>query len=232
MAFGTPSAIGTATHTTGATATPGLPTHSSGDGLYYAAISRLGTTGITTPPSGYTLLASSNGMFLYAKKAGGSESAQQITFDEATNVKSVFMWACSGGDLDNLGSIVHAAVGTSDATADAAIETSALTISQDNCQILWLGIWVNDLAIGAVTVTDPTQADDRIVVVDTTTGADHTVCVAYKNQTTATNITVDSFAFSAGSEQSRELTLALKDVASSIVTRRESMSRGMNRGMI
>lgn len=213
MAFGTPSAAGTADHVTGTTSTPTLPSYSVGDILYYFAACRTGTVGITTPPSGYTLLASGNGMFLYGKKAAGGESAQQITFDEGTTGKSTVMWSCSGGDADNLGTITHTSATSSDASADAAIETDSLTITNNNCQILFLGIWANDLSSGGITVTDPTQSQGRLFVLDTLTGADHTICGAYANQTTAANVTTDSFAFSGGSELSRSLTVALNDAA-------------------
>lgn len=213
MAWGTPSAIGATAAAANASVTPGLPTHSTGDALFLVGMARYSTTQATlATPSGYSLLkrhtaSGISELCLWVKKATASESAPTITVSGGSGNGTVlaFMFAASGGDVDNLASIVDVTQTNSDGFADINIEVPAITPLTDNCLVLAVGGWNDDLGLS----TYPTGYSGVGNVVSAL-GSDATLAVAYAIQTTAATISTANFAMSSGSAVSASFAISLK----------------------
>lgn len=215
MAWGTPSAIGTVGAAVDTTAiTPGLPSYSTGDALFLVASSRYNSSGPATfaTPSGYSLLkshisAGNSNLYLWVKKAGASEAAPTLTPSGGSGSGTViaFMFSASGGDVDNLASIVDVVQTNTDASADINAEVPAITPTEDNCLVLAVGHWSDNLGLssnpaGYSAVGSAVRSE----------GADATLAVAYAIQTTATTIAAGNFAMSSGSAVSASFAISLK----------------------
>ena len=158
MAWGAPSAIGTKGESNNANMTPGLPTHSAGQILFISAYSRYNLGGPATfTATGYTVLYEQYGLTLLAKKAGASESAPTVvpTGGVLSGTCVCFMWAQSGGDADNLGTIVVTSGSNQDGSADTNIETAAITPGEANTLVIAVG-GTRDNDAGGTGVTAPT----------------------------------------------------------------------------
>ena len=199
MAWGTPSAIGAKGEGNNANVTPGLPSYATGDILFVASMSRYNSGGpAVMSVSGYTELlqysaTTNNSVALFAKKAGASESAPTVAVSGGVGGGTViaFMWSMSGGDADNLGTIVVASATNNDTSADFNIETSALTPTEPNCAVIAIGTSRDDDP-GVVGVTAPTWGTN-IGYADSNLGADALLCAAYQIQTSVVALSADYF---------------------------------------
>lgn len=217
MAWGTPSAIGTAAAGNNADVTPGLPSYSVGDGLLICASSR-GNSGAgpgTLTASGYTELATyavtgNHRVSLLAKKAGASESDPTVVVSGGASGGTVlaFMFSLSGGDWDNLGSIAVTTATEADGFAGSVIETSAITPGESNTAVIAVGAWANDYtSFGGITAP---SWGTLIGATDSALGADASLAAAYVIQSSAAAISADSFGLAGGSSLDLSLCVALR----------------------
>jgi hypothetical protein len=205
MAWGTPTAIGTVGTSTGNTSvTPGLPTHSAGDSLFLVGGCRFNTTlGVLGGPAGYTEIyrlrtTGQSEIALWIKKSAGvSESAPTITISGATTGANIaFMFSATGGDVDNLATILNVAANTFDSSADTALDVPAITPNVANCLVLAVGFHNNNNSVSA----GPTGYTNHASGLNAS-GGSATLATAYSIQTTAATIAASSFTMGGSSVQ-------------------------------
>lgn len=173
---------------------PGLPTQAiPGDTIIVIASIRNSGTGMPQAPAGWKTLLLYGNLGVFAKMlAYGETTIPAITFAggvaNATTIAGSFaIRYCR--DVDN---ILHA----SSTVLNGAVQdiaTPALTVTSDGCLIVGVG-WKQD---DWVTVTPPTGFTIASYG-STTTGDDAGQASAYKLQTTAANIGIDSFVIGGG----------------------------------
>jgi hypothetical protein len=138
-------------------------------------------------------------VYLWGREADGTETGATVvpTGGASGGTILAFGWAQSGGDTGTLGTLAVTTATASDSFADTQIETPAITPGADNTCVVAVGMWANDYsAFGSMTA--PTWADGLIGAVDSTLGADASLAVAYKIQTTASAISADAFVIGGG----------------------------------
>ena len=232
MAWGTPSAIGAKGEGNNANVTPGLPSYATGDILFVASMSRYNSGGpAVMSVSGYTELlqysaTTNNSVALFAKKAGASESAPTVAVSGGVGGGTViaFMWSMSGGDADNLGTIVVASATNNDTSADFNIETSALTPTEPNCAVIAIGTSRDDDP-GVVGVTAPTWGTN-IGYADSSLGADALLCAAYQIQTSVVALSADYFVVP-GNQPTTSIILALRAGAAASTPKARMLTMGV-----
>lgn len=229
MAWGVPSAIGAKGEANNANMTPGLPTYSAGDILFIAAYSRYAVGGPATfTATGYTVLyePATLGLTLLAKKAGASESGPTVvpTGGMSGGTCVCFMWAMSGGDADNLGSIVVTSANNQDGSADTNIETAAITPGEANTAVIAVG-GARDNDAAGTGVTAPSWGT-LIGYADSTLGADALVCAAYQIQTSVSALGTDAFAVSP-SALTESIIVALRAAAAASVPKARILTLGV-----
>ena len=218
MGWGTPSAITgtTAAASNGNITPPGLPTHSAGDALFFALSSRYNGGGPGTfSVAGYTqavaqTFSGNHRVELWMKKAGASESVPTGTISGggAGGTCLGYMWAATGGDVDNLATIAVNSI-TKTSTAGATIETDTLTPGADNCLVLALGVWNDDYSANSGISSIPSWATS-LGSHDSSLGGDASLLACYAIQTSATNVAASNWTIAAGSAIGAAVVVALR----------------------
>lgn len=206
------------------TGSPGDPAgKTAGDLLLMYAGARLSTEAINAAPAGWTLLLDTSAttkeqLALFARIATGdaSDTVSAHDFWSGTSTNRCQIAAFSGdvftGGLD---SIVAHSVAAGSATNVADIPHDALTISTADCLVVALGIKQKTATADGATLTDPAWMDTRIGA-DVGTGSTLFVVWGFEQQTTAANISADSWTQSiAESMHYASMVVALKTEAAS-----------------
>lgn len=197
--------VGTAAHADNASVSPGLPSGwAAGNLLLLLGSAR---TGVTVRPTGYRLIHLNDGMALYARIAGVSESAPSlgISGGAAGSTVSAQMVAFSGVFhstehilADNSGEVGQLNQSGQD------IAYPPLKVWIDNCLILYLGSKLDDW-------TSVTSPGTEIGEPSSTIGNDQGIVWAYQIQTTHADVAAGSFTVTGGATAvSRGSTLALR----------------------
>ena len=195
-------AVGTATHASNASVTPGIPASvAAGNLLIVVAAIRNSGTGVPDTPSGYSRLpvfASTDNVQVFAKVAVGGDAAPTITFTggvaNATTSAQMIRIAGAFSDPDDC-----FVTGQSQLNSSAQdIAYPALLVAWPapevaNCFVVYLG-WKQDGFTSVATISGATE----IAEASTTTGDDQSLVWDYVIQTTATNIREGSFAVTGG----------------------------------
>lgn len=232
MAWSVPSAIGAKGEANNGNITAGLPSYAEGDVLFFAVMSRYnGASPATFTVSGYTELiqyytATSSNVALFAKKAGVSESAPTAVASGGGSGGTVvgFMWSMSGGDADNLGTIVVASATNNDTSADFNVEIAALTPTEPNCAVIAVGTSRNDDS-GGIGVTAPSWGTN-IGYADSALGADALLCAAYQIQTSVVALSADYFVVPVN-EPTTSIILALRAGAAASTPKARMLTMGV-----
>lgn len=216
VTFGT---VGTAAHADNASVVPGLPASlASGDLMLCLAAIRNSGTGVPDTPTGWTRLAvfgAADNVQLFAKIAGGSETAPTVTFTGGV------AGATTSAQISRLAGKWHSAANILVGAA-AYLNSSAQNITTpalpqpvaDNCIVLYLG-WKQD------DWTSVASPGTEIAEPSTITGDDQGLVWARTIQTTAAAVAATSFTVTGGvSAISRGAVLALRcDYQTATVTR-------------
>lgn len=180
--------VGTESHASNNSTTPGLPTHASGDLL--VVLDLLRATAETSAVTGYTQLAtlSNTGTRItaFGKIDGGAESGPTVTVSGTAGSHSSVMLSFDG-TATNPATAVHASASAASGTGDNTIDYPALTITEPNTVVLLILGFNNDDDTAGQTFDTP-AGFTQVGEYHTSLGADQTIVVYYQIQTTATSI--------------------------------------------
>jgi hypothetical protein len=195
-------AVGTATHASNASVTPGIPASvAAGNLLIVIAAIRNSGTGVPNTPSGYTRLDvfdDSDNVQVFAKVAVGGDAAPTITFTGgiANATTSAQMIRIAGAFSDPAEAFVRgqAQLNSSAQNIDypgLPLQEPTVATAIHNAIILYVG-WKQD------DWTSVASPGTEIAEASTLTGDDQGLVWAYQIQTTATNVVEGSFTVTGG----------------------------------
>lgn len=197
-------AVGTATHASNASVTPGIPASvAAGNLLIVLAAIRNSGTGVPDTPSGYTRLPvfdDSDNVQLFAKVAAGGDSAPTITFTGgvANATTSAQMIRIAGAFSDPAECFVRGQALLNSSAQDITypglpLEEPVMATAIHNAIVIWVG-WKQDDWTSVATISGATE----IAEASTVTGDDQALVWDYQIQTTATDIVQGSFTVTGG----------------------------------
>lgn len=197
-------AVGTATHASNASVTPGIPASvAAGNLLIVLAAIRNSGTGVPDTPSGYTRLDvfdESDNVQLFAKVAVGGDVAPTITFTDgvANATTSAQMIRIAGAFSDPSECFVSGQAQLNSSAQDIAypallLEEPVMATAIHNAIVIWVG-WKQDDWTSVAAISGATE----IAEASTTTGDDQALVWDYTIQTTATDVREGSFTVTGG----------------------------------
>lgn len=183
---------GTVVEADNASVSPGFGSTAQADDIPIVIASlTTGTTGRTLACAGYTTIASYGGssqqpVYIFAKVAAASEANATVTVagGSSGDVVQAVGLLLRGARADT-GTLLHvsASKATTSANSSKAIDTPALTITEDGCFVLE----VVNYQLNCTALSAP-SGFTQSVFSSTTTGTNQTLAVNKQLQTTATNI--------------------------------------------
>lgn len=197
-------AVGTATHASNASVTPGIPASvAAGNLLVVLAAIRNSGTGVPDTPSGYTRLpvfGVADNVQLFAKVAVGGDSAPAITFTGgvANATTSAQMIRIAGAFSTPAECFVSGQALLNSSAQDIAypglpLEEPVMATAIHNAIVIYVG-WKQDDWTSVATISGATE----IAEASSTTGDDQALVWDYVIQTTATDIREGSFTVTGG----------------------------------
>jgi hypothetical protein len=181
-------AVGTATHASNASVTPGIPASvAAGNLLIVIAAIRNSGTGVPNTPTGYTRLdvfGASDNVQVFAKVAVGGDSAPAVSFTGGVAFSAPDEAFVRGQALLNSSAQDIAYPGL-------PLEAPTVATAIHNAIIIYVG-WKQD------DWTSVASPGTEIAEASSTTGDDQGLVWAYQIQTTATNVVEGSFTVTGG----------------------------------
>lgn len=221
MAFG---AVGTGAHANNADVTPTLPAHDVGHTLGVVAIYRstTGTPSIAT--AGWELkythtTSTSRKIWIFLKTATSSSETNptvSVSGGAAGEGVGAFPFSLTGRH-QSLDSLIAAVAEATSGVADMSVTFPALTVPQDNCDVLLVWMHGSNATNAQTEVSAQGFADAGVFPVAPAAATGGAIGIQYVEQTTATDITSADITVSGGANGANSaITIAFAEASSAI----------------